>query len=192
VQENFNPRENNQPSGPLYGVQFSQLSCSDLMRRVDDGTVGPKRSPLGLSADPGGLPLYKNNRLVGGVGVIADGLYSLDQDITDIDQDMDEIIAVAGMQGFNAPDDIRAERITADGRTFRFVDSESLASNTANAPAFTHWPAPSFPYPAFSMAPSRPACRSAMRPPVIAPTPAISPRWAPSCWSTRTTTCAIR
>lgn len=137
VQENFNPRENNQPSGPLYGVQFSQLSCSDLMRRVDDGTVGPKRSPLGLSADPGGLPLYKNNRLVGGVGVIADGLYSLDQDITDIDQDMDEIIAVAGMQGFNAPDDIRAERITADGRTFRFVDSESLVSNTANAPAFS-------------------------------------------------------
>ena len=136
VQENFNPREFNQPAGPLFGVQFSQLSCSDLMRRVSDGMVGPKRSPLGLAADPGGLPLYKNNRLVGGVGVIADGLYGLDADIGNIDQDVDELIAVAGSAGFAAPDDIRANRITADGRTFRFVDSESLLSNPAQASAF--------------------------------------------------------
>lgn len=136
VQENFNPREFNQPSGPLFGVQFSQLSCSDVTRRAADGTIGPKRSPLGLSADPGGLPLYKNGRLVGGVGVIADGIYGLDPDITDIDQDVDELIAVAGTSGFAAPPDIRAERITADGRTFRYVDSESLRSNPAQAPAF--------------------------------------------------------
>jgi len=31
-------------------------------------TVGPQRSPLGLAADPGGLPLYKNGTVVGGVG----------------------------------------------------------------------------------------------------------------------------
>ena len=136
VQENFNPREFNQPAGPLYGVQFSQLSCSDLMRRTEHGTVGPKRSPLGLAADPGGLPLYKNNRLVGGVGVIADGVYGIDADITDIDQDVDELIAVAGTIGFAAPDDIRANRITADGRTFRYVDSEAVQSNPAQVPAF--------------------------------------------------------
>lgn len=140
VQENFNPREFAQASGPLYGVQFSQLPCSDLMRNVSNGTVGPKASPLGLSADPGGLPLYKNNRLVGGVGVIADGVYGLDADITDIDQDVDELIAVAGASGFAAPADIRAERITADGRTFRFTDSESLQSNPAQAPAFAALP----------------------------------------------------
>ena len=140
VQANFNPREFNQPGGPLYGVQFSQLSCSDLMRRTEHGTVGPKRSPLGLAADPGGLPLYKNNRLVGGIGVIADEVYSLDQDITDIDQDVDELIAVAGTIGFSAPDDIRANRITADGRTFRYVDSESLQANAAQAPAFGSLP----------------------------------------------------
>jgi uncharacterized protein GlcG (DUF336 family) len=140
VQENFNPREFKQPGGPLYGVQFSQLSCSDLMRRADDGTVGPKRSPLGLSADPGGLPLYKNNRLVGGVGVIADGVYGLDPDITDIDQDDDELIAVAATIGFSAPDDIRANRITADGRTFRFVDSEAIQSNTAQVGTFASLP----------------------------------------------------
>jgi len=136
VQENFNPREINQPSGPLYGVQFSQLVCSDLMRRAGDGSVGPKPSPLGLAADPGGLPLYKDNRLVGGVGVIADGVYGLDADITDIDEDSDELIAVAATSGYAAPDDIRANRITADGRTFRFVDSEALASIPSQAPAF--------------------------------------------------------
>ncbi len=139
VQENFNPRENNQPSGPLYGVQFSQLACSDLIAGsgLSATSIGPKPSPLGLSADPGGLPLYKNGRHAGGVGVIADGIYGLDADITDIDQDLDELIAVAASTGFAAPDNIRANKITADGRTFRYVDSESLLSNPQQAPAFS-------------------------------------------------------
>ncbi len=140
VQENFNPREFSQPSGPLFGVQFSQFSCSDLMQRAADGAIGPKRSPLGLSADPGGLPLYKDGRLVGGIGTIADGLYALDLDITDVDSDLDELIAVAGASGFSAPPERRADRITADGRTFRFTDSEALVSNPANAAAFAALP----------------------------------------------------
>jgi uncharacterized protein GlcG (DUF336 family) len=137
VQEFFNPREFNQPSGPLYGVQFSQLPCSDLMQGQGTNTVGPKASPLGLSADPGGMPLYKNNRLVGGIGVMADGVYGLDPDITDVDQDLDELVAVAASTGFAAPDDIRGNRITADGRTFRYVDSEAIRSNPSQAPAFS-------------------------------------------------------
>ena len=32
--------------------------------------AGPKRSPLGLSADPGGLPLYRGGTPIGGIGVI--------------------------------------------------------------------------------------------------------------------------
>ena len=128
VQEHFNPSEANQLAGPLFGVQFSQLSCSDLMRRDDsvaagNGTLGPKRSPLGLSADPGGLPLYKNGRLVGGIGVMADAVYGLDLVITNIDTDVDETLAVAGTLGFEAPVDIRANRITLDGRSARYVDA---------------------------------------------------------------------
>lgn len=136
IQQNFNPGEQNQPSGPLSGVQFSQLSCSDLNRQASAGTIGPKRSPLGLAADPGGLPLYKNGTLVGGIGVIADATYSLDLDIQDTDTDPDELIAVAGGAGFEAPAERRADRITVDGRTLRYTDSESLASNPAAAPAF--------------------------------------------------------
>jgi uncharacterized protein GlcG (DUF336 family) len=140
IQEHFDPNESQQPSGPLYGVQFSQLSCSDVNRNASQGSVGPKRSPLGLAADPGGLPLYKNGVLVGGIGVESDGIYGLDLDITDFDSDPEEIIAVAGGTGFAAPADIRGDRITADGRTFRYVDSEAILSDPSHAPPFAALP----------------------------------------------------
>ena len=134
VQENFNPGEVNAPGGPLFGVQFSSLSCSDVVNTAVS-TAGPRPSPLGLAADPGGLPLYKNGIVVGGIGVIADGVYGLDLNINDIDQDLDELVAVAGASGFDAPVNRRGDRITADGRTFRYIDSAAIVSNPAAAPA---------------------------------------------------------
>ena len=134
VQSHFNPRESNQPGGPLFGVQFSSLACSDVVQPASAAQLGPKPSPLGLSADPGGLPLYKNGTVVGGIGVISDGLYSVDLNIFDSDTDSDELIAVAGSFGFAAPTDVRADHITVDGRTLRYVDSEATASNPATAP----------------------------------------------------------
>ena len=134
VQQNFNPGEINAPGGPLFGVQFSSLSCSDVVLSAA-GTAGPHGAPLGLSADPGGLPLYKNGTVVGGIGVIADAVYGLDFVITDTDSDLDELIAVAATSGFNAPNARRADRITVDGRTLRFTDSEAIISNPAAAPA---------------------------------------------------------
>lgn len=135
VQEAFNPGEADQTGGPLFGVQFSQLPCSDLMARFGGVEVGPHRSPLGLAADPGGLPLYIAGTPVGGVGVIADGLYSYDANITNVDRDVDELIAVAATFGLGAPRDRRADRITVDGKTLRFadVDYADLASNPAAA-----------------------------------------------------------
>ncbi len=141
VQENFNPGEQNQPSGPLFGVQFSQLACSDFISGFAGGgpDAGPKRSPLGLSADPGGFPLYKAGAAVGGVGVIADGRYGVDAVISDTDRDIDEMIALAATFGFAAPVDRRADQITVEGKTFRFSDVgfEDLASDPAAAPAFS-------------------------------------------------------
>ena len=63
VQQHFPPATSTAglESGPLFGVQFSQLPCSDLNTRPGmagvSTLVGPKRSPLGLAADPGGFPL---------------------------------------------------------------------------------------------------------------------------------------
>ena len=140
VQQHFNPGEALAPGGPLFGVQFSQLPCSDLAARAAGGapTAGPHRSPLGLAADPGGFPLYVGGTPVGGVGVMADGVYGLDDNVQDRDRDLDELIAFAAAYGFAASEDRRADRITADGKTLRFSDAESadLASTPASAPAF--------------------------------------------------------
>ncbi|HVO87302.1 MAG TPA: heme-binding protein, partial [Casimicrobiaceae bacterium] len=136
IQEHFNPGEFDQPAGPLFGVQFSQITCSDVSRKASDGSIGPKRSPLGFAADPGGLPLYKNGNVVGALGVLADGVYSIDRNITGIDSDVDELIAVAAERGFEPPTDIRADRITVDGRSLRFTDSEAILTDPANAPSF--------------------------------------------------------
>lgn len=125
VQEHFPPSPTTAglESGPLFGVQFSQLPCSDLVSRASDGMIGPQRSPLGLAADPGGFPLYKNGVVVGGVGVIADGRYSLDRNVLDVDNDIDEPIALAATFGFEAPVSIRADRIFADGTSLRYTDA---------------------------------------------------------------------
>ena len=126
VQDHFYPLTRNAEGGPLFGVQFSQLTCSDVSRRFSAGSsVGPKSSPLGLSADPGGFPLYKNNQPVGGIGVVADGVYGLDLDVSDVDRNLDEILALAGTIGYDAPASIRAERIALGGLTLRYSDATS-------------------------------------------------------------------
>ena len=114
-------------SGPLFGVQFSQLPCSDLSRRFNGmggagSLIGPKRSPLGLAADPGGLPIYKDGVVVGGIGVMGDGDYAFDPNILDVDVDNEEAIALAGIQGFAPPASITANRISVDGTSLRFSD----------------------------------------------------------------------
>lgn len=142
VQEHFPPSAGTVglESGPLFGVQFSQLPCSDLSERfVTAGdTIGPKRAPLGLAADPGGFPLYKGGVVVGGIGISGDADYGFDTEISDIDTDDEELIAVAGMSGFAAPVSIRADRISADGTTLRFLDQDEsdLISSPASAPGF--------------------------------------------------------
>jgi uncharacterized protein GlcG (DUF336 family) len=145
VQEHFPPAPTavGLEGGPLFGVQFSQLPCSDVVTRTASTSVGPRRSPLGLSADPGGFPLYKNGVLVGGVGVAADGDYGFDRNILDIDDDAEEAIAFAASTGFAAPEDIRAERVSVDGTTLRFSDASSgtLRTTPTSAPAFASLPA---------------------------------------------------
>jgi len=138
VQEFFNPGERGQPSGPLFGVQFSQLPCGDLVQQGEAVGIGPRRSPLGLSADPGGLPLFFRGTPVGGIGVIADGIYGVDANIFDVDQSVDELIALAGTVGFDAPENRRADRIAVGGLLLRFsdADTDDLLSDPGSAPAF--------------------------------------------------------
>ena len=136
IQEHFNPGERNQPGGPLFGVQFSQLMCGDVTVRNPDisdgrplsgnkfsfgGSIGPRPLPLGLSADPGGIPLYKQGDAVGGLGVEFDGVYRLDRLIIDFDNDPEERIAMYGSLGFEAPSERVAPNVNV-GKSLRYTD----------------------------------------------------------------------
>jgi uncharacterized protein GlcG (DUF336 family) len=149
VQDHLNPGTMGAPSGPLFGVQFSSLPCSDLNVRyspttdVSTVTRGPHRAPLGLAGDPGGFPLYKNGELVGGIGVKAEGPYRVDEYIYDNDHSTDEIEALAGTIGFDTPAGIRADTINAGGITLRYSDAtpSDFMSTPTSAPAFASLPA---------------------------------------------------
>src|SRR6185503_17838225 len=118
VQEHFPPGIDFTGGGPLFGVQFSSLRCSD---------VNPV-SPIGLAADPGGFPLYKNGRVV---GVVGDGAYSLDRRPDLLDVPREEQAARAGQRGFEPPEIIRGDRILADGIRLAYTDTDGPSGGTA-------------------------------------------------------------
>jgi len=140
IQEHFPPTIDFQAGGPLFGVQFSQLPCGDFVTRGIGATTGPKRSPLGLAGDPGGFPIYKNGVVVGGIGVMSDGVYGIDLNPVAGTTDSDERIAQSALAGFQAPDCIRANRITLGGQTPSYSNADnalvSVSSTTVNAANF--------------------------------------------------------
>ncbi|MBX7221966.1 MAG: heme-binding protein [Blastocatellia bacterium] len=129
VQEHSPPGVNFTPGGPLFGVQFSSLVfITDV-----NGNL-----PLGLAADPGGVPLYIKNPsgvvgldfAVGGIGVEIDGVYGVDKNPDDNDQSIEEIVAVAGSRGFESPSLIRADNILVDGVRIPFVNAPTPTPET--------------------------------------------------------------
>jgi uncharacterized protein GlcG (DUF336 family) len=120
VGAHFPPGIDSTPGGPLFGVQFSSVLCTDFRNPP---------LPLGLAGDPGGMPLYKDGRAVGGVGVEGDGVYTVDTDPKDFDEPAEERAAVAGARGFDPPDLIRADRILADGIRIPFVNARAQGAS---------------------------------------------------------------
>jgi uncharacterized protein GlcG (DUF336 family) len=129
IQQDFPPFLN--PAGmggPLFGVQFSQLSCSDLVQSGGAGsTRGPHAAPLGLSADPGGLPLYKSGVLVGGIGVMTTKTYSVNP-AQALPASSDEAVALAGQSGLAPPLAIQGPNISVGGVALDYLGNSSPAS----------------------------------------------------------------
>lgn len=151
IQEHFPPGIDFRAGGPLYGVQFSSLPCSDIKK---------PGLPLGLSGDPGGLPVYKNGVAVGGIGVEGDGLYTVDRDPSDFDLPVEEVIAASGVRGFEAPALIRGDNILVDGIRLVYV-------NVTNVIAPSTIPFPLLPGSVLSAFPVRSGQPSAFAPAVV-------------------------
>ena len=122
------------PGGPLFGVQFSSLPCTDIKNNPP--------LPLGLAGDPGSVPLYKNGEPVGAIGIegaletiVVDDMevqrarYTVDFNPFDNNVSPEEMIAVAGSIGFEAPNNIRADTILLDGFRLPFVKDSTVAIN---------------------------------------------------------------
>jgi uncharacterized protein GlcG (DUF336 family) len=129
VQQHFPPGIANTPPGPLVGVNFSQLSFSDINRFKAPGSVisygsSPGHTlvspalPItgGLEGTPGGLPLYKNGQLVGGVGIAGNGVAPTS--ITPViiaGADSDEDVALSAQTGFQPSSVIFGSQVLVNG-----------------------------------------------------------------------------
>jgi uncharacterized protein GlcG (DUF336 family) len=139
VQQHFPPGIDNKPPGPLVGVNFSQLSFSDINKFKAPGSAIVFNStpglsviapplPLtgGLAGTPGGVPLYKNGQLVGGVGVTGDGHTATDITPAIIaNPDADEDVALAGQTGFASAEIILGSHVLLDGIRAEYIESST-------------------------------------------------------------------
>jgi uncharacterized protein GlcG (DUF336 family) len=126
VQDHTPPLVDFTPGGPLFGVQFSSLPCSDFRQPFLTSAV----PNAGLAGDPGGMPLYKGGVRVGGVGVEGDGVYGVDLDPADRDTPPEERAAVAGTRGFEAPDLARGDNVIVDGVRLPYAYAAAQVTNT--------------------------------------------------------------
>jgi uncharacterized protein GlcG (DUF336 family) len=121
IQSHIPPGVDNTPGGPLFGVQFSSLPCSDIKRQPMLGGFF-STTPLGLAGDPGAMPVYKNGVHAGGIGIEGDGAYGLDLNVMDFDQPFEENIAFAAVRGFDTPALIRGDNILVNGIRLPFIN----------------------------------------------------------------------
>jgi len=149
IQQHFPVGVRNTPPGPLVGVGFSNLFYSDVNRfKPGSASLLPVKSskspgargdqiPLtSLNDSPGGVPLYKNGHLVGGVGVTGDGsptnesaaaafIHGFSQrSVTSgfkAGSDTDELVALAGQTGFRPATEILASNVLINGIRIPYV-----------------------------------------------------------------------
>ncbi len=206
IQQHFPPGVANTPPGPLVGVGFSSLFFSDINRlkqianplsagspfdpsdlraslapgdtaRISPGIRGNTIIPGSLNDSPGGVPLYKNGHLVGGIGVTGDGyptnlapaaaIFLNETNTTSTPgfvpnalSDADEQVALAGQRGFRPSPYIVATNILINGIRIPYVWQavQDIVDATGSVPLTSlpgrivdgfpiQAPPPPFPYP---------------------------------------------
>jgi len=158
---------NNTPAGPLFGVPFSNRSDSDVQPNGGPRPpLGPPQPPApgqpGLTNIPGGVPVYKNGALAGGLGISGGSdTFAMLNNINDFCGGVtrDEIIALGAIIGYEVSSQLRGDNIYLDGirlpysnavppaGNFRFT-FDSLATLGAVDPTYPIQPTPPAKFPA--------------------------------------------
>ncbi len=171
IQQHFPPGITNTAPGPLVGVGLSNLFFSDINKfKKTPGSVPLFNAMPGLAivpvpatsldGAPGGVPLYKNGQLVGGVGVTGDGTpppipeFRDENPLIFVDgYDRDEDVALAGQHGFQPSSSITADNVYINGLALPYVKSSTHTSDVTvlSGNSSTMYPIQSapmaFPYP---------------------------------------------
>jgi uncharacterized protein GlcG (DUF336 family) len=88
---------------------FFPLYLSDVATPCSQGSQAANLNQSGIVFFPGSMPLYRDGRLVGGLGVSGDGV------------EQDDLVAAAGATGLAPPEEIRADRIEIRGARLPFL-----------------------------------------------------------------------
>lgn len=140
TRSHFPPAMPNTPGGPLYGVPFSSIGGGDIQpnNSAPPGQTG--NGQQGLTGVPGGLPVFKNGLLAGGLGVSSFGTVGRlpASFLSDCGGNLtipDEAIALAAVQGFEVPADKRGDNIFIDGVRLLYQIAQTPAASLAFSPA---------------------------------------------------------
>ena len=162
IQPHFPPAVANRPNGPLVGVNFSSLAFSDTNKYKAPSAAGtfPASPPVpgnsapedlasatpanafrsvpftSLAGNPGGVALFKNGNLVGGIGVVgfSDPNF-LDFDIA-FKGSVNEQIALSGQAGFRPAQEFDGSNVSIDGLRLAYQVESGSNATVADPAAF--------------------------------------------------------
>ena len=105
AQSRYPPEIDADHAGPFFGQQEMFTCLSGTLANVTpiSGCSPDGNLPNGITIFPGGFPLYRNDVLIGAIGISGDGV------------DQDDIVGASGTHDFLAPDSIRADQFVYKG-----------------------------------------------------------------------------
>jgi len=137
TRSHFPPAQSNTAAGPLYGVPFSSRSDSDIQPNGGPRPpLGPPQPPApgqpGLTNIPGGVPVYKNGLLAGGLGISGGSdtflqLNTINDRCAGVTKD--EMIALGALGNYAPPANLRGDNVFLDGIQLLYSNQPAPPAN---------------------------------------------------------------